>query len=222
MHPPPGQTGCPELGPGKKGSKQTQSCNSLHTSCAFVKSLETHCSFAPLYLQLAAVQAGHWNLLHFHLPALPDEQSLLWSCCRAGGIGQNRAAAEGGGIQSTTLASHTLQNQAEEISCETLDALNDAATHSYTLNAAGETLPTFTTCGTAENRKLIVWDGTWRSSTFLITTLQVWTLLLKSSLAKTMLKKTKSAAVNRLEGHNMPKCWEGRETPNSQVKGGSN
>lgn len=66
-----------------------------------------HCSFALLYLQLAAVQAGHWNLLHFHLPALPDEQSLLWSCCRERGIGQNRAAAEGGGIQSTTLASHT-------------------------------------------------------------------------------------------------------------------
>lgn len=169
-----------------------------------------------LYLQLAAVQAGHWNLLHFHLPALPDEQSLLWSCCRAGGIGQNRAAAEGGGIQSTTLAS-------EEISFETLDALNDAATHNYTLNAGRETLPTFTTCRAAENRKLIVLDGTWRSSTFLITTLQVWTLLLKeSSLAKTMLKKTKSAAVKRLEGHNMPKCWEGRKTPNIQVRGGSN
>lgn len=107
MRPPPGQTGCPELGPGKEGSKETRSCNSLHTSCAFVKPVKKHCSFTLLYLQLAAVQAGHWNLLHFHLPALPDEQSLLWSCCRERGIGQNRAAAEGGGIQSTTLSSHT-------------------------------------------------------------------------------------------------------------------
>lgn len=148
-------------------------------------------------------------------------------CC--GHAAEQEASAKtglqqkGGGIQSTTVASPTLLKQAEGISCETLDALNDAATHNYTLNAAGETLPTFTTCGTAENRKLIVLDGTWRSSTFLITTLQVWTLPLKeSSLAKTMLKKTKSAAVNRLEGHNMPKCWEGRETPNTRVKGGSN
>lgn len=48
-----------------------------------------------LYLQLAVVQAGHWNLLHFHLPELPDEPSLLWSCCSASSTGQNRAAAAG-------------------------------------------------------------------------------------------------------------------------------
>lgn len=36
---------------------------------------------AEVYLQLAVVQAGHWNLLHFHLPEVPDERTLLWSCC---------------------------------------------------------------------------------------------------------------------------------------------
>lgn len=126
-------------------------------SCAFVKSQRKHGRLSWLYLQLAVVQGGHWNLLHFHLPELPDEPSLLWSCCRAGGIGQSRAAAEGGRISSITLASHILLNQPEKISW-TLDALNDAATHEYTLTAASETLLTITTCGTAENRKLIVFD----------------------------------------------------------------
>lgn len=104
-HPPPGQTGCPELGPGRE-EKDTQCCL-IALLCFCSEAIQPHvCRYnvhfqvyqkasTPLYLQLAVVQAGHWNLLHFHLPELPDEQTLLWSCCSSASIGQNRAAAGG-------------------------------------------------------------------------------------------------------------------------------
>lgn len=44
-----------------------------------------------IYLQLAVVQAGHRNLIHFHLPELEDEPTLLCSCCKAACIGQDGA-----------------------------------------------------------------------------------------------------------------------------------
>lgn len=73
----------------------------LQLWCASVASPSRVC--AALYLQLAVVQAGHRNLLHFHLPELPDEQTLLWSCCSAAGIGQNQGCGERGERQKAPL-----------------------------------------------------------------------------------------------------------------------
>lgn len=80
MHPPPGLTGCPEPGPARE-ERKTFPFVSFLKSCSILIFLLLIQAVSVQYLQLAVVQAGHWNLLHFHLPEEPDEQTLLWSCC---------------------------------------------------------------------------------------------------------------------------------------------
>lgn len=115
MHPPPGQTGCPELKPARE-EEQLALCRYARV-CVFGIQLaglqmpsaspsvclqrHPNSGLPPPYLQLAVVQAGHRNLLHFHLPELPDEQTLLWSCCNAAGIGQKQGCKQGRGTLAT-------------------------------------------------------------------------------------------------------------------------
>lgn len=81
-------------------------------------------------------------------------------CC--GHAAEKEASAKTGLQQKGEAFSqqHWHHTATGEINCKTL---NDAATHNNTLNATTETLPTFTTCGTAEKEET---DCLWRNIPF--------------------------------------------------------